>query len=82
MWAALLLFLGTGARVLGMALKQRREGNPRNQVSMSLDLAGDREIWNRIRHLSVKWDVTIKSLVMTALEEYMAHHPEKPDGSR
>src|SRR5262245_44577018 len=80
MWAALLLFLGSGVRVREMALKQRREnGVNRLQVSVTLDLAGDRDIWNRFRGLAREWNVTVKSLALSALEEYMDRHPEKPD---
>lgn len=80
MWAALLLFLGSGVRVREMALKQRREhGVNRLQMSVTLDLAGDRDIWNRFRGLAREWNVTVKSLALSALEEYMDRHPEKPD---
>lgn len=62
-----------------MGLKSRAgEQRLRRQLSVSLDQAEDEAVWERARAQAREWDVTIKSLVLDALAEYLLNHPEKP----
>lgn len=62
-----------------MGLKARRgRTDLRPQMTLSLDLLEDQRVWARVRERAREWDVTIKSVVLDALAEYLDHHPEKP----
>lgn len=50
------------------------------RITAAIALYGPKEqaVWDQTRARAAEWNVTINSLVITALAEYLERHPEKP----
>ena len=62
-----------------MSLKPANRGEHRRQMSVSLDQPEDVRLWERVRARAQEWNVTVKSLVLTAMADYLAQNQEKPE---